>query len=842
MSELLAASPQAVATVPVVLDLGYLRARDVPGFGGKAANLGELIAIGMPVPPGFAISTAAYDAIAADNDLDHLLSRAAATGNGAEVRDAFARAEIPEKVTLAILAAYRAMGGGSVAVRSSATTEDLPGTAFAGQQDTVLGIRDEAALLQAVRQCWGSLWSDRAISYRQERGFAGEAVALAVVVQRMVAADAAGVMFTANPVTGARNQTVIDASTGLGEAIVSGLVTPDHIVLQRGRLGWRVIEQQAGDRSIEIRESQSGGIEHVSRGDASAPAVPVDVVKHLAKLGERIAAHFGIPQDIEWAWANGETYILQSRPITALPAPPSRVFGGQSRGPTEYFQIRPYPLDATTWTPAVGKAIARMVPLGNSVPSFDEMWQEEDGVVASFNGMPSLRPSLDLALMPVRLIKLAIQHDPRTWREDPILNTALTQIHELGTADLGSRSWAELLEMTAAALDVPMQIVELRRRYLPRTLLGMLGLRIVLKLVNHGELFGQLLSGIDNKTLEANRQLEALAASIRTNPALAALFASHDAASLPMALDASMEWQEFQRSLDLFLSQYGHRELASPLLVSQPTWGDAPETILGLLKTMSQTDAAPGHQTDSWQVARDEILALPDLQFPPLRAAFLWLLEQARQFPPLREDTHFYLTTPIPVLRRIFAEMGRRLVETGVLDDPADIYHLRLEDLERLRDAWPPTAVSQAEFRAAIATRRARRDALRHVPMLPPVAASTTTPPDDAVAYGTPGSPGVAHGPVRLVHGPEEFGRVQPGDVVVAPFTNPAWTPLFARAAAVIVDAGSAMSHAAIVAREYGLPAVMGTRDALTRLQDGQQVTVDGTRGLVFLASDDTGS
>ncbi|MBL8128891.1 MAG: phosphoenolpyruvate synthase, partial [Chloroflexia bacterium] len=134
----------------------------------------------------------------------------------------------------------------------------------------------------------------------------------------------------------------------------------------------------------------------------------------------------------------------------------------------------------------------------------------------------------------------------------------------------------------------------------------------------------------------------------------------------------------------------------------------------------------------------------------------------------------------------------------------------------------------------SVNARRARRDALHHVPMLPPMAASTTTPPDDAIAYGTPGSPGVASGPVRLVHGPAAFGRVQPGDVVVAPFTNPAWTPLFARAAAVIVDTGSAVSHAAIVAREYGLPAVMGTRDALTRLHDGQQVTVDGTRGLVF--------
>jgi pyruvate,water dikinase len=376
--------------------------------------------------------------------------------------------------------------------------------------------------------------------------------------------------------------------------------------------------------------------------------------------------------------------------------------------------------------------------------------------------------------------------------------------------------------------------VEIRRRYFPRTLLAMFGLRVFLKLVGQDERLGDLLSGIDNKTLEANRELEALAATIRETPALAELFTAHDAASLPAAFNDSPEGQAFRHSLHRFLAQYGHRELASPLLVSQPTWGDSPETIMGLLKTMSLTDGAPTHQADAWQTARDEILALPALESAPLRDVFLWLLDEARQFPPLREDTHFYLTTPIPVLRRIFAEMGRRLVETGVLDQVADVYHLRLEDLEHLRNAWPPPAALQAELRASVAARRARRDALSHVPMLPPLPASTTTPPDDAIAYGTPGSPGVATGPVRLVHGPAEFGRVQPGDIVVAPFTNPAWTPLFARAAAVIVDTGSAVSHAAIVAREYGLPAVMGTRDALARLQDGQLVTVDGTRGLVF--------
>ncbi len=236
------------------------------------------------------------------------------------------------------------------------------------------------------------------------------------------------------------------------------------------------------------------------------------------------------------------------------------------------------------------------------------------------------------------------------------------------------------------------------------------------------------------------------------------------------------------------------------------------------------------------EAARDAILALPDLRFAPLRAAFLWFLDEARQFPPLREDTHFYLTTPIPVLRRIFAEMGHRLVAVGILNDRADIYHLRLADLEHLADHWPPSAALQADLRAAIAERRARRDALRRVPMLPQVAASTTTPRMTPSPTQDAGQSRVASGPVRLVHGPAEFGlSMQPGDIVGRSLHQSGVDPALRPCRGCHRGCRQRhMSHAAIVAREYGLPAVMGTRDALTRLQDGQQVIVDGTRGLVF--------
>ncbi len=225
-----------------------LTKKAIPLAGGKGANLGELVRAGFPVPPGFVVTTLAYDRFVAGNSLNRIINAVLQEekSGGVGIRDAFQSAPVPPEIKQAILEAYRKFGQGSVAVRSSATAEDLPGAAFAGQQDTFLNVIGEEALLDAVRRCWASLWTDRAVSYRRRRGIDQRAVRLAVVIQRMVPADVAGVMFTANPVTGARNEIVIDASPGLGEAVVSGLVTPDHFVMRKLWLRWRIIERHHG--------------------------------------------------------------------------------------------------------------------------------------------------------------------------------------------------------------------------------------------------------------------------------------------------------------------------------------------------------------------------------------------------------------------------------------------------------------------------------------------------------------------------------------------------------------------------------------------------------------------
>lgn len=286
-----------VVNQDLVLELGCLATQLMPVVGGKAANLGELICAGFAVPPGFCITTAAYQQVAADAFDVH----AQDTGSIAEqARTAILAAPVPAAIADAVERAYRALGDDlPVAVRSSATAEDLPWASFAGQQDTYLNIVGADALLGAVRRCWASLWTDRAVSYRATNGIDHATVALAVVVQHMIEPRVAGVLFTADPVTGHRGHTVIDASPGLGEAVVSGAVNPDHFVVDAAGT---VLQRTLGDKRVVVRALPGGGTEQITQPADAEQACSSDAqIRDLAAVGQRVQAHYGAPQDIEWA-------------------------------------------------------------------------------------------------------------------------------------------------------------------------------------------------------------------------------------------------------------------------------------------------------------------------------------------------------------------------------------------------------------------------------------------------------------------------------------------------------------------------------------------------------------
>jgi rifampicin phosphotransferase len=701
-------------------------------------------------------------------------------------------------------------------------------------------------VLGAIRHCWASLWSDRAIAYRERLGLDQQTVKIAVVVQRMVAAEAAGVLFTANTVTGARDEIVIDASPGLGEAVVSGQVTPDHFILRKRRWGWSVAQRQMGRREVIIRARAGGGTEHIETpATADVPSLPDRYLRQLARIGVAIQRHFSAPQDVEWAWAEGQLFILQARPITALPEPaprPSRPVQMLAGIFAEILPVRPYPLEMTTWGPALLLS-ALLAPilrlLGLTAPIVEQLFVEEDGVVVQFSGKLHIRPTLRILTAPVRLLRLARRYDPAHWQADPLLAEAQSQARALESRDLRALTWEGLLATVREALAIPrLTLGELRLRYFPRAALIIGRLRLALVLLQRTDLFGTLLfSGVETKVLETNRALEALAARIRSDPALADAFASHEARALWAALEGLPSGRAFLKELRAFLDRYGHREAGATLLVSQSTWKDSPEVVLGMLKGLAVTPPSPEAERPAWEAARDELLAHPLLRFRPLRSAFLGTLVKARYFPQLREDTRFYAMLPLPVLRRTLLEFGRRLVGIGVLDVPEDVFHFKLDELGGVGGTWPPPPHLTNELRALVARRKEKRAALEGTPLVDPRLYRQPEPGGDMLLRGMAGSPGVAEGPARIIRDSSAFDKLRAGDVLVAPYTNPAWTPLFQRAIAVVVDTGGAASHAAIVAREYGIPAVMGTIDGTQRLTDDQHVQVDGNRGLVLRGS-----
>jgi rifampicin phosphotransferase len=827
---------------PFALSLGEVRRGDVAIAGGKGANLGELIGAGFPVPDGFVVTTAAYDRCVNHNDLGETIARALGTewSHGAAIRGAFEGASIPPEVERSILAAYDQIGQCPVAVRSSATAEDLPEAAFAGQQDTFLNIIGEQPVLNAVRCCWASLWTDRAIAYRERRKIDQLTVKLAVVVQRLIGAEVAGVMFTANPVTGVRNEISIGASPGLGEAVVSGLVTPDHFALRRRWWGWRIVERRAGQREVIIQALAGGGTEHITgSAPAEGPVLPDRALRQLARLGAAAQRHFGSPQDVEWAWADDKLFILQARPITALPDPPPKAKMAHrliANNFVEMLPIRPYPLDLDTWLSALGSAVEPLFALLGLDWSLSGLFDEKDGIVLRYSArLPRL--TWKTLLAPARLVRLILRYNPIHWQSDTLLAETIARTRELESRDLGAISWEQLLAVVEAAKEIAFfSGGEIRRRYLPRAAFSVARLRILLLLLGQAHQFGSLLSGADNKTLEMNRALEQLARSVRADPNLAGIFAAHSAEALWSALEEQPAGRTFLVEFAAFLDCYGHRETVISTAL-QPTWKDAPAVALGIIKSFSVYPPPLPAGEPAWKVVRDKVLQHPLLRFAPLRSVFLEILAEARTLLQIREDTHFYTTLCLPVFRRTSLEFGKRLVSARILDVPEDVFHLKLTELERVVGQLPLPVDLAEELRAAVLRRKEARARLQDIPLVDPRLFPPSTLGGDVLLSGMSGSPGVAAGPARIVRNSSEFDRLVPGDVLVAPYTNPSWTPLFQRAAAVIVDSGSPASHAAIVAREYGIPAVMGTANGTRRLVDGQQVRVDADHGLVLRAS-----
>lgn len=784
----------------LVVSLDDSAAADTRQVGGKAAGLARLIALGVPVPPGIVVTTEAYRTALAANGL--------ADAPPARLREALPAATLPPELDAAIRSALAGLDAESLAVRSSATSEDLAEASFAGQHDTLLGIRSEEAVLHAVRTCWASLWSPRAVDYREQRGWTGE-VAMAVVVQTMVAADWAGVLFTADPVTGDPQRMAIETVRGLGESLVSGEVTGQRVVVDKATL-------------------------HVVDG---VTEVPDALITQVAGLGRQVEDAFGVAQDIEWAASSDRVFLVQARPMTALLSPPRARRGAARFGPLqramapnvrEHVPVAPYPFDLSIFFRPLWEHLWAALPrLGLHTPPIDRVFVEiGDGVIQVVP--PKVRPTPHILTLPMVLLR-ALRTDPDAWLEQARQLAADARRLEDAAPDAASDAdlLARIRELSARQVALaPGRFAAFPGGMLASAVLGF----AVSRAVRRGEaarVESELLAGVASVTSAANRELRLIADTVRGDQNVRDLFAAKSPGEIIEELPGISGGKAIAARVDAYLSRYGNRETRLPS-AAFPAWRDEPSLVYGLLKAL--VAGAIERTDDGAERAREARLEIErrlahgwlGLKGVFLRPLLARSLPAARAFVAYRENSHYLLFAPFATIRRLALELGRRLAERGELDAADDIFFLQLDELEARHPA--------GELHETARRRHEARRALEGRETTVPVDLLTVAGPE---LRGRPVSAGRAVGPARIIRTEREFGRLSAGEILVAPYTNPTWTPLFAIAAGVVVEAGGAASHAAIVAREYGLPGVMGVAGATARLHDGERLIVDGDHGTV---------
>lgn len=795
----------------MLIPLNRVRANDVPLVGGKGANLGELAVAGFPVPDGFCVTADAYRRAVAPF-LDRLL-KLVMVGDHEAVRTLVAEAPLPEGLAAQVDAALAALG--PVAVRSSATAEDLPEASFAGQQETFLGVAGCDTVLSAIRHCWASLWTDRAITYRARNGFAHDAVQLAVVVQSMVAADSAGVAFTADPVTGRRDDVVIDASWGLGESVVSGTVTPDSFVVRSGRL----TQRRPGDKPTRIDLRANGAAETTNVAERSRRALCVsdrDALR-VARLARDVKAHYATPMDIEWAIAGGELWLLQARPITTVttaPAPdtpggrrPSRLSRFIRTDIIEHFP-GPHPLDVS---------MARMVVrvLHQSFHVMGLRFYPQDLVSLDDDGVARLAyPQVSMWGIPLGVIRFLRrpQPDPRTWgtTHGAQVRAAIAKFAALDARSLSNRELADTFTQIVDTAETTTRIrfVDYLAAY------GVCGIKLnlMLRLARVATTQFDLLGDLDYATVIIDRRIQELANSAPPEARLN----SDQNLDVAAIQEADPHWWE---TVEDFLAAYGARSTRTYEPFSTRAWREDLPGFLRLLATMGRSPGeAPSPQRSHEQIVTEAALRLPRL----LRSHFFRLVDKYRAGYVMREASVIDLEELCAALRRIGLEAGRRMQEADLLAAPDEVKFLSEGELL----AW--LRGTPVDIAGIVARRRRAR------PLAEPAWYAGVDDGDGDAMSGVAASPGRAVGIARVITDPTDFQRLQPGDVLVCRATNPAWTPLFALASAVVAETGGQLSHAAIVAREYAIPAVLGVPGATNSIADGQLITVDGSQGRVL--------
>ncbi len=815
--------------------------------GGKGASLAKLVTAGFNVPPGFVVTVDAYRVFA--ESVGEILSGVpdfdvsrpdALAQNCNRVIAGLCSRSLPESVRSELALVLEQFGtDGRYAVRSSSTLEDLASAAFAGQHDTFLNVVGLPDIEAKIVSCFASLWGDRAILYRAAHGFDHSDVAMAVVVQQLVEAETAGVAFSLNPVTGNPDQVMINANFGLGESVVSGESDVDQYLYNVPENN--LDESRIADEKRAIYTDATSGVrQKTQRG--GIPCINEKQIAEVAQLAAQAADFYGQPQDIEWAYdVDWVLYLLQSRPVTNVPPYWTR---------DEAAERFPNVITPLTWDlveEGFHESLRHSLSL-MGMPSFDGSWfgLHENyvyGNEAAVRRYKNLAPTVpeDLETLLVKLPDLLkrfawVLELPGQWSTS--LDRYLMELGRLGAVPLDDLSeveiWGHVLEVNdlGASYFCPNIAISMAHHILTTVM------KRLCMIASEDEreaehLFSLLLSITDTRTGQINREIFKLAEIVRHDRELSALLRSANSQQLlsSNALDA---FSEFGYAFDRFLALFGNREIEFDPY--HPTWGETPWFVLDQVRVVSSSSEefnAIAELQKRIKVRETEhafLSRLPD----KIRPYAAGLLRWTRTYTELDDLEHFETSRLTPVIRRGLLALGEKLVADGIAQNPSDIWFARRATLDKAIRSGSDT--DRSALRSEIVSQKAKYH--RNKQKTPNWILSERDndgPSDVEWMTGIPGSPGTIEGTVFVLHGPEDFVHFPDRAVLVARTTNPAWTPLFYSAAAIVTESGGPLSHGAVTARELGKPAVMAVPGVLELLKSGDRVGVDGTAGTVRL-------
>jgi phosphoenolpyruvate synthase/pyruvate phosphate dikinase len=865
---------------PYVLFFEQIDHLSLPYVGGKGANLGELTKAGFPVPGGFCVTTYAYrDFIATSPKMDTLLAALKAIDPtdlnlirelGERIRTHLQQLAIPAQIRDEIIQAWTKQGPNhAYAVRSSATAEDLPNASFAGQQDTYLNIKGQDELLQHVRKCWASLFTDRAIAYRAKNAFDHSEVYLSIVVQQMVIPDISGILFTADPVNGNRSVVSIDASFGLGEALVSGLVSADLYKVKQDR----IISKKISQKKVAIYSLPEGGTitQELPEAQQGQQALTDQQIIDLAALGKQIQQHYGTPQDIEFCMVKENFFIVQSRPITTLyplpeiPEHPLRVllsFGHVQMMPNAIKPLGRSVLRTALPPQVFVEAGSRIyIDLTDFLLSkivrifFPELLKSVDEAMSRSLHAVVKRPGIFAGNLhsktPGTARKIAAPILKQAWKilrtgdprlAKPRIEAFMQEKMQQTRQALSSVQGTERLKVVQQQLDGMM--MDIIQEIIPYVLPGILANKLLEKLLvrwmgDAAELHKLNKSLPGNVTAELGLQLGDLADLLRKLPEVEEYLKTADDQTFYTGLAQVTGGNTFRHAFDKFIDQYGMR-CPGEIDLTNPRWREMSTQLLSAIFSHMRSVKPGEHRqrfAEGEKEAAEAVLRVlshvKDNHFKLKLATRL--IAVFRYLGGLREHHKYLMSMILDECKKAIMAEANELVTMERLEQAQDAYFLSLEELIQMR---------QGDFSGNAADLVAKRKEQYqwHKNLKPPRIMTSEgeiiiVPPDrrnvpEGTLIGSPVSAGTAEGIARIILMPEN-AVLHEGEILVSPQTDPGWTPLFQSAKAIVTEVGGLMTHGAVVAREYGIPAVVGVDDATTLIKDGDRIRVDGDQGFV---------